>query len=211
MPRPVVPMAFAPRARSRAWSSRTCEGRIRGHSGETRSRSNTVTPRSMSISLSVSSASSESTTPLPMKQRTCSRRIPDGMSDSTVLWPPMTRVWPALWPPWQRATAAARSVRRSTTLPLPSSPHWVPMTTTNCPTLTSLADQKQDDDADQHGAETGEAQLAVLQCEDAREGALHPLRMQKGRDAFQHQQQAERGQEIGQIDRHGSIAMADGR
>ena len=28
--------------------------------------------------LSVSSASSDSTTPLPMKQRTCSRRMPDG-------------------------------------------------------------------------------------------------------------------------------------
>src|SRR5215472_9207306 len=133
MPRPVVPMAFAPRARSRAWSSMTCEGRIRGQSGEIRSRSNTGTPRSISIPLSVSSASSESTTPLPMKQRTCSRRMPAGMSERIVLRPPITRVWPALWPPWKRATAAARSVRRSTTLPLPSSPHWVPMTTTNLP------------------------------------------------------------------------------
>src|SRR5215469_8666704 len=133
MPRPVVPMAFAPRARSRAWSSMTCEGRIRGQSGEIRSRSNTGTPRSISIPLSERSASSESTTPLPMKQRTCSRRIPAGISERIVLRPPMTRVWPALWPPWKRATAAARSVRRSTTLPLPSSPHWVPMTTTNLP------------------------------------------------------------------------------
>src|SRR6267378_6434740 len=55
------------------------------------------------------------------------------MRDKTVLRPPMTSVWPALCPPWKRATAAARSVRRSTTLPLPSSPHWVPMMTTNLP------------------------------------------------------------------------------
>src|ERR1700757_3907325 len=68
-----------------------------------------------------------------MRQRTPWRRIPEGMSDSTVRRPPLTRVWPALWPPWKRATAAARSVSRSTTLPLPSSPHWVPMTTTNLP------------------------------------------------------------------------------
>src|SRR4029077_15335677 len=42
----------------------------------------------------------------------------------------MTRGWPALWPPWKRTTPCARSVSQSTILPLPSSPHWVPMTTT---------------------------------------------------------------------------------
>ena len=105
-----------------------------GQLGEMRSRSNTGTPCLMSMALSLNSASSDSTTPLPMKQRTCSRRMPDGISDSTVLCPPMTSVWPALWPPWKRATAAARSVSRSTTLPLPSSPHCVPMTMTNFPT-----------------------------------------------------------------------------
>src|SRR6266513_412115 len=134
MPRPVVPMAFTPRARSRAWSSMACEGRMSGQCGETASRSNTGTPCSLSMWLSASSASSDNTTPLPMKQRTCSRRIPEGMSDRMVLRPPMTSVWPALCPPWKRATAAARSVSRSTTLPLPSSPHWAPMMTTNFPT-----------------------------------------------------------------------------
>src|SRR5882672_8979885 len=133
MPRPVVPMASGPRARSRAWSRTMWDGRMSGHCGEIRSRSNTGTPRSLSMWLSLSSASSDNTTPLPMKQRTCSRRIPEGMSDRMVLRPSMTSVWPALCPPWKRATAAARSVSRSTTLPLPSSPHWVPMTT-NFPT-----------------------------------------------------------------------------
>src|ERR1700694_5640849 len=134
MPRPVVPMALGPRARSRAWSSMMCDGRMSGYCAETANRSNTGTPCSLSVWLSASSASSDNTTPLPMKQRTCSRRIPEGMSDRMVLRPPMTSVWPALCPPWKRATAAARAVSRSTTLPLPSSPHCVPMMTTNFPT-----------------------------------------------------------------------------
>src|SRR5262245_48106457 len=57
-------------------------------------------------------------------------RMPDGMRCSTVFRPPMTSVWPALWPPWKRTTPWAWSVSQSTTLPFPSSPHWVPMTTT---------------------------------------------------------------------------------
>ncbi len=42
----------------------------------------------------------------------------------------MTRVWPALWPPWKRTTTSARSLSQSTILPLPSSPHWAPTTAT---------------------------------------------------------------------------------
>src|ERR671912_256849 len=42
----------------------------------------------------------------------------------------MTRVWPALWPPWNRTTTSACSDSQSTILPLPSSPHWAPTTTT---------------------------------------------------------------------------------
>src|SRR4051812_38006262 len=40
-----------------------------------------------------------------------------------------TIVWPALLPPWKRTTASACSASRSTTLPLPSSPHWAPTIT----------------------------------------------------------------------------------
>src|SRR5579862_3717913 len=204
MPRPVVPMAFGPRARSRARSSSTCEGRIRGHSGDTRSRSKAGTPCSISMAASASSASSESTTPLPMKQRTPSWRIPAGISERMVLRPPMTSVWPALCPPWKRATAAARSVSRSTTLPLPSSPHWVPITTTNLPTTSgSLTDQVENDDTDQHGAEAGDAQLAVAHLQQPGEGALDTLRIQKRRDSFQHQEKSERGEQVGKIQRHG--------
>src|SRR5450759_3558875 len=42
----------------------------------------------------------------------------------------MTSVWPALWPPWKRTTMSARLASQSTTLPLPSSPHWAPITAT---------------------------------------------------------------------------------
>ena len=67
-----------------------------GQCGEMANRSNTGTPCSLSMRLSASNASSDNTTPLPMKQRTRSRRIPEGMSDRMVLRPPMTSVWPAL-------------------------------------------------------------------------------------------------------------------
>src|ERR1700730_6662562 len=42
----------------------------------------------------------------------------------------MTSVCPALWPPWKRTTMSASSDSQSTILPLPSSPHWAPITTT---------------------------------------------------------------------------------
>src|SRR6478609_10280089 len=51
----------------------------------------------------------------------------------------MTRVWPALWPPWKRTTRSARLASQSTTLPLPSSPHWAPITATLAMGLFLLA------------------------------------------------------------------------
>src|SRR6185312_12397467 len=182
------------RACSRARSSAMCEGRMSGQLGEMRSLSNTGTPCARSMSASRSSASSESTTPLPMKQRTCSRRIPEGMSESTVLRPPMTRVCPALCPPWKRATAVARSASRSTTLPLPSSPHWVPMTMTNLP--IPLPHEEQDRDADQHAAETGDAQLPISHLGEPSEGPLQPRGIEKRHDALEYEQQRERRGEI---------------
>src|SRR3954469_20351686 len=58
----------------------------------------------------------------------------------------MTRVWPALWPPWNRTTTSACSDSQSTILPLPSSPHWAPTTTTfaivPCLTIKTASQQK---------------------------------------------------------------------
>src|SRR5436309_3246479 len=42
---------------------------------------------------------------------------------------PTTTVWPALRPPLARTTSLAGSARKSTSLPLPSSPQWPPTTT----------------------------------------------------------------------------------
>src|SRR5262252_1066586 len=41
----------------------------------------------------------------------------------------MTTVWPALLPPWYLTTYCTRSPSRSVALPLPSSPHWAPIST----------------------------------------------------------------------------------
>src|SRR5438067_3511847 len=104
---------------------------MRGQASETERRATTPgTPPASSSSISATSACGETTTPLPMKQSTLGRMIPDGMRCRTVFLPPTTSVWPALCPPWKRTTPCARSVSQSTILPLPSSPHWVPMTTT---------------------------------------------------------------------------------
>src|SRR6267142_5796119 len=64
-------------------------------------------------------------------------RMPEGTRCSTVFLPPITSVCPALCPPWKRTTPWAWSVSQSTTLPLPSSPHCVPMTTTFLPIFVS--------------------------------------------------------------------------
>src|SRR6267378_4946270 len=66
-------------------------------------------------------------------------RMPEGTRCSTVFLPPITSVCPALCPPWNRTTPCAWSVSQSTTFPLPSSPHWVPMTTTFLATVSTLA------------------------------------------------------------------------
>src|SRR5437763_2454480 len=133
MPRPVVPILVSPIPVSRAWSSAACTGSTSAHAGEVFSLDRISTPAASSSAISAINADGESTTPLPMKIATPGRSAPEGMSRSTVLRPPMTSVWPALWPPWKRTTPCALSVSQSTILPLPSSPHCVPMTTTFLP------------------------------------------------------------------------------
>src|SRR3989454_12030764 len=54
---------------------------------------------------------------------------PAGTRVRTVFSPVTTSGWPALLPPWKRTTTSAPAARRSTTFPLPSSPHCVPMMT----------------------------------------------------------------------------------
>src|SRR6476469_1990488 len=55
--------------------------------------------------------------------------MPEGIRWNLTSSSPRTIVWPALLPPWKRTIASAGSASRSTTLPLPSSPHWAPTMT----------------------------------------------------------------------------------
>src|SRR6476620_10251797 len=83
--------------------------------------------------------------------------MPLGMRCSAVLTPLMTSVWPALWPPWKRTTPCAISVSPSTSLPLPSSPHWVPTTTTLRPVVLFMEKEEE-----KKGSEGAHDPLAVL-------------------------------------------------
>src|SRR6185503_1453311 len=73
----------------------------------------------------------------------------------------------------------------STTAPLPSSPHCVPMTTTFRPTLPSHAEEKHQ--ASDHGRETEQAQAAFLERRERGEAASPVLRRQKGEKPLEHQ------------------------
>src|SRR6266849_2910073 len=88
-----------------------------------------VTPRRTSASISSMSEPGSTTTPQPITQRQPGCRMPDGIVCRTYFSRPTTTVWPALLPPAKRATTFTCGASRSTTLPLPSSPHCVPTTT----------------------------------------------------------------------------------
>src|SRR5579875_1760121 len=131
MPRPVVPMRPSPCRSSRARSRAPCEGRINAAlSASFKVSGVTATPLAHIASISATSAHGSTTTPLPMIDSLPGRTTPEGSSDNLYSTLPMTRVWPALCPPWKRTTTSARSDSQSTILPLPSSPHWAPTTAT---------------------------------------------------------------------------------
>src|SRR6185312_5317488 len=96
---------------------------------ETKSWLSTATPRLRRRSTSSRNAMGSRTAPLPMTPLQPGRSTPQGTSWRTNFWPLAITVWPALWPPEYRATAENRSLRTSTILPFPSSPHWAPSTT----------------------------------------------------------------------------------
>src|ERR1700729_2629929 len=146
---------------------------INGVAGLIFRRERTSTPCASSSPISSCNAAGDSTTPLPIRHNTPSRRIPDGIRCRTVFLPLMTSVWPALCPPWKRATAPTRSVSRSTILPLPSSPHCAPRITTDlpmspfpirlCSKSIFLNKYPQRDHADQHHHAADDAQLARVE------------------------------------------------
>ena len=130
IPQPVVPMAFAPLRLLARRSSATCEARIKGHAGLTRKRSKTGTPCADQHFRFLEQRLERNTTPLPIRHCTRACRMPDGINDRYGLLAAddqrVTGVVAALKA--HHGLHAGRSAR-STTLPLPSSPHCRPMTT----------------------------------------------------------------------------------
>ncbi len=127
----MVPILSAPLASSRARSIWPCTGRMRQAFSASSSVSGVmVTPLPRSVSISARSAQGSTTTPLPITDSLPGRTTPDGSRLSLYSTSPITSVWPALWPPWNRTTTSARLDSQSTILPLPSSPHWTPTTVT---------------------------------------------------------------------------------
>jgi len=126
-------MFAPPSAFSRAPSSSACVGRMTCALSESFRLSPTVTPAWRSESISDSSARGSMTSPFPITFRTPARQMPDGISRSAKCLSLNLTVCPALCPPWYRATMSKFGEMRSTTLPLPSSPHWPPMTATALP------------------------------------------------------------------------------
>src|SRR5260221_3719675 len=118
--------------------------------------------------------------------------MPDGMSESMVFLPPITKVCPALWPPWKRATACTWSVSRSTILPLPSSPHCNPITTRFLP----IARHPQQSKAGHHADQSAPAKLFGLGLRQFRHQALRGARVQERQNAFQHQVQRKGASQI---------------
>ena len=90
------------------------------------------TPAATIASYSRNSASGETTTPLPITDTHDFVKMLLGSRWVANFLPSTTIVWPALWPPLVRTqkSIADPVVSKSVALPLPSSPHWAPSTTT---------------------------------------------------------------------------------
>src|SRR4051812_4017700 len=131
MPRLVVPMRVPELEDSRSASSSWCSERISVVFSAMRRLSGVIAmPCPARRAISSISARGSITTPLPITDSLSLRTTPEGSNESLKVIPSMTSVCPALWPPWKRTTTSACSDNQSTILPLPSSPHWAPTTTT---------------------------------------------------------------------------------
>ena len=63
------------------------------------------------------------TTPLPITAPFLAAKIPDGIRRILKVLSPISIVWPALLPPFERTAIAASLLKKSVILPFPSSPH----------------------------------------------------------------------------------------
>ena len=103
MPRRVVPMRLLPRRLSLAPSRSRWYGMMMCAFMEMRRRSQPM-PSSASMAISSSRTLGSTTQPLPMTGVTLSYMTPEGMRCSARWCFGVMTVWPALLPPWKRAT-----------------------------------------------------------------------------------------------------------
>ena len=135
MPRPVVPILPAPFLAARQLARPVERGVIRQDQraglGDLQPARARPTPACLEFVDSLPSAPAATA---PRRCRCSRSRLRAGCRRAPGAAPSscraMTSVCPALCPPWKRTTPCAWSVSQSTILPLPSSPHWVPITTT---------------------------------------------------------------------------------
>ena len=129
MPRPVVPIRRLPRNRSATLSRARWCGMIRCASEEM-TRREVSTPRSSRPASSPISTSGSMTTPLPMTGVQPGVRIPDGMQvQRELLAVRRDHRVPGVVAALVADDVVHRPPSRSVALPLPSSPHWAPIST----------------------------------------------------------------------------------
>src|SRR2546428_29785 len=121
--------------------------------------------------------------------------IPDGIWCSTNSPAPVSTVWPALAPPWYRTTRSARSASTSTILPLPSSPHWAPTTTTQWVLGPNMAPQQKN--------APGSGRWSILRGKlDRRRAPVNAPREQRGRNSPGHLAHADQPVSLGIGEQH---------
>ena len=131
MPRLVVPILPAPAAASRSASSSRCRGRIKVAFSAIRRFCRVIsTPCSPAGDLVGQRPRIDHHAVADHRQLARPHDTRRQQARACRPTPSMTSVWPALCPPWNRTTTSARSDSQSTILPLPSSPHCEPTTTT---------------------------------------------------------------------------------
>ncbi len=143
----------------------------------------------MSLVASVASASSDSTTPIADEATDLLTQNADGISDSTVLTPSMTSVWPAfvrpgISPPRARGQPAGPRLFPCLHRPLSAD---------DDDELSHDAysvDEEQQQYSDEHAAQSGDAHFAITERENPGQGALGAPGRKKRKYTFQHNSSA---------------------
>lgn len=125
IPLPVVPTTLSVESYMR-WNGSMTDARSDMNNRDSSGRS---PANSLHESSSRSSTHGSITIPSPRTRLQCGVGRPDGIWCSFSVVSPITIVWPALLPPWNRTVQPNLGANWSMAFPFPSSPHWAPSTT----------------------------------------------------------------------------------